>query len=174
MVNIKFCQAANCKDFASTRDLCPKHYMQFRRYGDLMPHPVIKTKICLADGCITKKIVAKGLCWKHCRRELRSYYIRATYACLIFNSFPYWLLYLQDHPMPELNFDDLEKPKKVRRIPKPPHPNAKPCSIPGCAADCCQGKRQTKGFCLKHYTRFKRYGTTDLDRVDGRSAKEHH
>jgi hypothetical protein len=90
MVNIKFCEAVNCKDFASTRDLCPKHYAQFLRHGYLTPRPVIKTKVCLADACITKKIVAKGLCWKHYRRALRKDYKRATWLCLILHAVPYW------------------------------------------------------------------------------------
>lgn len=152
MVELTFCSAKNCKDFAGVRNLCSMHYMQLYRSPGFMPRFVIKSNECLNDGC-ANKIVAKGLCWKHYARQLRSVYKRATYACLIFHALPHWLLYLQDHPMPKLSFDDLEKPKKVRRIPKPPHPNAKPCSVPG-----CDDYMRCRGICNKHYQYMQYHG----------------
>ncbi len=127
--------------------------MQLKQSDGFMPQFITKANECSDDGCANKK-VGKGLCWKHYRRQLRSYYKRATYACLIFHSFPYWLAYLQDHPIPELNFDDLEKPKKPRRIPVPPYPNAKPCSIPG-----CDDYARCRGICNRHYQYMQYHGT---------------
>jgi hypothetical protein len=152
MAKVKRCKAVNCTEFTYARGFCPKHYARWRRYSRFTPRPVIKAGICLTDNCANKS-VGKGLCWKHYRRALRGYYKRAAYACLIFHALPHWLLYLQDHPMPELTFDDLEKPKKVRRIPTPPHPNAKPCSILGC--DDYMGCR---GVCNKHYQYMQYHG----------------
>jgi hypothetical protein len=151
MVKLTFCSARNCRDFAYARNLCHKHYAQRYRGDTFIPR--INGGACLADNCANKSI-GKGLCWKHYRRQLRRDHKRATYACLIFHALPHWLLYLQDHPMPKLNFDDLEKPKKVRRIPKPPHPNAKPCSIPG-----CDDYARCRGICNKHYQYMQYHGT---------------
>ena len=153
MVKITFCSAKDCKEFAWCHNLCFKHYTQLWWHDGFTPSYVTKIGKCSYEDC-PNRIVAKRLCWKHYRRQLRSDYKRATYACLIFHSFPYWLDYLQDHPMPELNFDDLEKPKKVRRIPTPPYPNAKPCSIPG-----CDDYARRRGICNRHYQYMQYHGT---------------
>jgi len=69
---------------------------------------------------------------------------------------PYWLLYLQDHPMPEVNFDDLEKPRKRRckAVARPISPNAKRCSLDG-----CDNPMNARGLCGRHYRVAERDGT---------------
>jgi hypothetical protein len=146
MARIKRCNTVDCAELSYARGLCHTHYSKWRRSGTFMPKPVVKACTCLADGC-TAHSVGKGPCWKHYRRALRSDYRRATYACLVFHSLPHWLLYLQDRPMPKLTFDDLEKPKKPRRVLKPPkNPNAKRCSVAE-----CENYALCRGVCHRHY-----------------------
>ncbi len=89
MVELTFCSAKDCKEFAWCRDLCFKHFMQFKRSDGFTPQFILKDNECSNDGCANKKI-GKGLCWKHYRRQLRSYYRRATWLCLILHAVPYW------------------------------------------------------------------------------------
>ena len=204
MVELTFCRTMNCKDFALARGYCHKHYMQQYRSPIFIPRYIIEAKECLHDGC-ANKIVAKGLCWKHYQKQRRGNFRRVAMEYLISNMPTLLLLYLQNHPMFRLS--EPKKPKKVRRIPKPPYPGAKPCGIDGCdgyavcrgicrrhyehmryhglplpqvvkptqcTVEGCQGKRESRGLCQKHYTRLKRHGTTDLPKVDGRSANKRH
>src|SRR5258708_6720725 len=132
MVELTFCSAKGCKDFAWCRDLCFKHFMQLKRSDGFTSRFILKANECSRDGCTNEK-AGKGLCWKHYRRQLRSYHRRAAIACLIFHALPYWLLYLKSNPWPDETYDDLDKPQKRRRkaVARPISPNAKRCSFDG-------------------------------------------
>ena len=57
------CIVKGCKNLATSKGYCPKHYQRLIRFGstDL---PKKEEKICNIDGC-GGKVVAKGLCSKH-------------------------------------------------------------------------------------------------------------
>lgn len=55
----------------------------------------------------------------------------------------------------KVTFDELDKPKKPCRVPKPPkNPNAKHCSVPA-----CEDYALCRGVCHRHYESMRLHGT---------------
>jgi len=67
---MKTCKALRCRGTPRTKDLCARHYQQFRRHGRLTPEAEYQTRgwVCYIRHC-TDPVLAKGLCNKHYKRK---------------------------------------------------------------------------------------------------------
>ncbi len=69
MAKMTLCITPDCKNVASARGLCHKHY-EYMRYNGILPPKDVKPPHCIAEGC-TGKRSCRNLCKKHYMRLWR-------------------------------------------------------------------------------------------------------
>jgi hypothetical protein len=123
----KLCRAPNCDRPARTREYCPRHYQQVRKYGRLTPEREQSRNppVCVVEGC-PNEAIAKGYCWKH-----------------------YLQIRRHGRLTPEREHGrELPLPAAVEPYSRRGNRAAE------CVVEGCDGKYYARGYCRRHYQRW--------------------
>lgn len=127
------CSVDWCENLCDCKNLCSKHYLKLRKYGD--PSYILKkNKKCIIENCNKIYKLHKSYCEKHYYE-----YVVKSKKCNIQNCNNVYLCsgFCATHLRKFKKYGDpLYKIEKIIKL---------------CSIDDCNNKHYCKGFCTKHY-----------------------
>lgn len=161
----RICSVEDCERTRDARGWCATHYGRWRNHGDPLFTP---DRLCIVDGCDRSRN-GHGYCSMHYKRwrkhgdPLAGQAVRQSPTCQApgcqarsqaFSLCP-------KHRERLMKYGELE-PKFPPPRQRARHVGVDPCEIPGCGLVIA-----CRGWCRKHYSRWRRNGTPDRIRSPG-------